>query len=222
MIIMRKEEKNDIERIKYIYDKAAINPITYYLDAFFGMTTQNSLYRKIAIANLDLKENNVVLDLACGTGYNFKIIEKYLKNTGKLIGIDISTQSLMAAKKRAKKHGWTNIELVNIDFTKYEPNQPINAILTTLALEIIPDYKTAIDKIHELLLPKGRFSMIGMKLNNKVLFKPLNIFLEKISRSVYIDYNRDILKYIKSKFGKIDFFKEFNSGYFYILTVRKR
>ncbi|MHA1196089.1 MAG: class I SAM-dependent methyltransferase [Promethearchaeota archaeon] len=219
---MRKEEKSDIERIKYIYDQAAMNPIIYYLDAFFGMSTQNSLYRKIAIANLDLKENFTVLDLACGTGYNFKIIEKYLKNTGKLIGIDVSAQSLRAAKKRARKHGWTNIELINIDFTRYEPKDSINAVLTTLALEIIPDYKTAIDKIHKILLPKGRFSMIGMKLNNKVLFKPLNIFLEKISRSVCIDYNRGIPKYIKFKFGKIDFFKEFNSGYFYILTVRKR
>jgi len=64
----------------------------YYLDNFFGRSTENSIYRKRVVAYLGITLGDVVLDVACGTGNNFKILERYLKNEGSLMEL-ISLQN---------------------------------------------------------------------------------------------------------------------------------
>jgi len=196
------------EKVKSLYDKYAKIPLLLYLDALFGRATENSIYRKKAIASLKLTANSIVLDVACGIGFNFKIIESYLKNSGKIVGIDISPESLRVAKKRIAKHKWTNIELVNMSITDYEPRIRFDAILCTFAMEIIPDYKAAIEKIFNLLKPQGRFAMIGMKLSTKISYKLLNPLFEWFAREGGIDLHRNIVALIKSKFNKIDYYEE--------------
>ncbi len=207
--------------IKRSYDKAASFPILYEVDAFFGRARENSIYRRKAIASLNLNNNSTVLDVACGIGYNFKIIENYLQNKGKLVGVDISSESLKLAKKRTVKNKWTNIELVNVSITDYEPRILFDAILCTLSLEIIPDYKAAIDKIFNALKPQGKFAMIGMKLSSQMPYKLLNPIFGWTFRLGRIDLNRDIVAYIESKFNKIDDYEECYFGYYYILSASK-
>ncbi|MFB0561419.1 MAG: class I SAM-dependent methyltransferase [Candidatus Lokiarchaeia archaeon] len=212
--------KLENDEVKSWYDKAARFPVGIYLDALFGRSTENSIYRKKAIASLNLNTNSTVLDVACGIGFNFKIIESYLQNGGKLVGVDISSESLKAAKRLIAKRKWTNIELVNMRITDYEPEILFDAILCTLALEIIPDYREAIDKIFNLLKPKGRFAMIGMKLSSQTPYKILNPYFGWLDRKTGIDVHRDIIPHIESKF-KIDYYEECFLGYYYLLSASK-
>ena len=85
--------------IKLLYDWVARFPLFLYLNALFGRSTENSIYRKKVIASLKLTPNSTVLDVACGIGFNFKILESYLQNSGKIIGIDIFFESLKVAKE---------------------------------------------------------------------------------------------------------------------------
>lgn len=209
------------DEVKSLYDKAARFPLLLYLDALFGRATENSIYRKKAIASLRIAVNSAVLDVACGIGFNFKLIESYLQNSGKLVGIDISSESLKVAKRRIAKHKWTNIELVNMSITDYDPEIRFDAILCTFAMEIIPEYKTAIDKIFSQLKPQGRFALIGMKLSSRMPYKLLNPFSEWLDRTVEIDVHRDVVASIKSKFNKIDYYEDCFSGFYYILSTSK-
>lgn len=211
--------KFENEELRLLYDKAASFFPLLYLDAFFGRATENSIYRKKAISYLNLTPNSTILDVACGIGFNFKILESYLRNSGKLVGIDISSKSLELAKSIVIKHGWTNIELVNMSITDYEPEIFFDAILCTYALEIIPDYKLTIDKIFNLLKPQGRFAIIGMKSFPAPSF--LSSFLEKLYKVAGIDVHRDIILYIKSRFNKIYFYEECFFGSYYILSTSK-
>ena len=208
---------NDV--VRSLYDKGAKFPFFLYLDALFGRATANSVYRKKAIALLHLAANSTVLDVACGIGFNFKIVESYIQNGGKLIGIDISSESLKVAKRRISKHPWTNIELVNMSITNYEPEIFFDAILCTYAMEIIPDYKIAIDNMFNLLKPQGSFTMIGMKLSSQMPYRLLNPFMEWLSIKGKIDIHRDIIAYIKSKSYKIDYYEECFFGFYYILSI---
>lgn len=217
-----KKMRLDDEEIKLLYDKFAKHPVSLYIDALFGRTTENSIYRKKAIASLKLNPNSTVLDVACGIGFNFKIIESYLQNKGKLIGVDISTESLKVAKAYIAKYKWTNVELVNMSIIDYNPKIQFDAILCTFALEIIPDYKATIDKIFELLKPKGRFAMIGMKLSSKMPYKLLNPVIDWFEKSGGIDTRRAIVPYIKQKFNKIDYYEECFFGFYYILATSKK
>lgn len=206
------------EQVKMLYDKYARYPPLLYLDALFGRATENSVYRKKAISSLGLTNESSVLDVACGTGFNFRIIEGYLKNSGKLVGIDISSESLKAAERRIAKHEWTNVELVNMSIMDYEPEIFFDGVLCTFALEIIPDYKAVIDKMFSLLKPQGRFAMIGMKSSR---YKLLNPFFEWLYREGRIDVDRDILPYIKSKFNRIDCYEECYFGSYYIVSTSR-
>jgi ubiquinone/menaquinone biosynthesis C-methylase UbiE len=208
--------KREDEKVKQKYDKLAKNMAFYYLTMVIGRTTENSIFRKKAINVLGLNNNSVILDAACGTGYNFKLIERYLGKKGKLVGIDISSESLRLAKALALKNNWNNIELLNMSITDYEPKILYDAVLCTYAKEIIPHFKSVIDMTYNLLKPNGIFSMIGMKLSSQFPYKYMNFFLKRIYQIWGVDVNRDIIGYVKSKF-KITFYEERFFGFYYIL-----
>jgi len=67
-----------------------------------------------------------------------------------------------------------------MSITDYEPEIFFDGVLCTFALEIIPDYEAAIDKMFSLLKPQGRFAMIGMKHNFR--YNLLNPFFEWLYR----------------------------------------
>lgn len=212
--------KFDNDAIGALYDKAVKIPMFWDLDALLGRTTENSIYRKQAIASLNLTGDSIVLDVACGTGLNFKIIESYLRNNGRLVGVDLSPGVLKVAERQIVRRKWTNIELVNMSIADYEPGMLFDAALCTLAMTIIPDYEAAIDKIFNLLKPQGRFAMIGMRLSSRIPYKLGNPFMQWFSRSGAIDLQRDVAAYIKAKCNKVDY-EECFGGFYYILSTCK-
>lgn len=220
MIIMNPED----EKVKERYDKSTKGGLIffYYLDGVFGNATQNSKYRKKAISKLELIENSSILDLACGIGINFKILESYLHNNGNLTALDISPNSLKRAKKRATKNKWENITFVEESISDFEPNNKFDAILCTFAMEVIPDYKSAIDKIYSLLKEGGRFSMIGMKIGTKGWFnKIFSGFFKKLYKWGGASLDREVKSYVEETFGKIDYYEDCFHDYYYILSVSK-
>lgn len=213
--------QSDNDAIRLLYDKITKIPMFWYWDALFSRATENSIYRKKAIASLNLTGNSVILDVACGTGLNFKIIESYLRNSGRLVGVDFSPETLKVARNQIAKHKWTNIELVNMRITDYEPEILFDASLCTFALETMPDYKIAVDKIFHLLKPQGKFSMIGVKVSSRMPYKLGNAFMEWFSRKFGgIDMRRDVSTYIKSKCSKTNY-EECCGGFYYILSTSK-
>lgn len=210
----------DNDAIRAMYDKAAKIPIFWYFDALFSRTTENSIYRKKAIASLRLGASSVVLDAACGTGLNFKILESYLGRNGRLIGVDLSPGVLDAAERKIRKRNWKNIELVNASISDYMPGILFDAVLCTFALTIVPDYKAAIDKMFDLLKPQGRFAMIGMRDSSHMPYKLANPIWEWTCGLTGIELQRDVLAYIESKCNDFDY-EECFGGFYYILCVSK-
>ncbi|MHA1861967.1 MAG: methyltransferase domain-containing protein, partial [Candidatus Ranarchaeia archaeon] len=99
------------------------------IDALFGRSTENSPYRKKAISLLRLTQQSTIPEVACGIGYNFKIVQSYLQGKGRYIAIDISPYSLAVANGKIKEKNWGNIKLVNISMLKYDPEVKFDAIL---------------------------------------------------------------------------------------------
>ena len=100
------------EKITAIYDKASSAPtfLSWYGEEIL---TRMKIYREKAVSYLNLSDNSIVLDVACGVGFNFRFIEKHLSENGRIVGVDISPKTLKLAEKLAAKQGWTNIEFVN-------------------------------------------------------------------------------------------------------------
>ena len=211
----------DNKKVKDLFDEYSDNLPFWYLDSLFSRATVNSRYRKNAIKFLDLAPNSNIIDIACGTGFNFKILESYLKNSGTLVGLDISPKSLEYAKGRVTENNWTNIRLICANIGDYNPAIQFDAALCTFAISIIPNYINTIDIVYNLLKPKGRFTIVGMKLSSKYPFKLLNSFIDNYYLKWGINVHRPIIKYIKTKSFKIEYYKDCHFGFEYILGLRK-
>jgi demethylmenaquinone methyltransferase/2-methoxy-6-polyprenyl-1,4-benzoquinol methylase len=67
--------------------------------------------RACAIELLGLRPGARVLDVACGTGANFALIEARIGPSGELVGIDLTQRMLDRARGRIASEGWRNVRL---------------------------------------------------------------------------------------------------------------
>jgi SAM-dependent methyltransferase len=68
-------------------------------------------YRRRVVNMLALEPGDVVLDLGCGTGLCFPLLEERIGAAGTIVGVDRSPQMLDHAAARADAHGWRNVVL---------------------------------------------------------------------------------------------------------------
>jgi len=120
-------------------------------------------YRRDAVVSLSLKKGDIVIDLACGTGLNFRWLEKAVGKTGKIIGVDLTDEMLNQARGRVQDAGWANIELIQADLAEYDFPNGVSGILSTLALTLIPEYDEVIRNGAKALMPGGRMAILDFK-----------------------------------------------------------
>ena len=205
----------DVEKAYSYYGKL---PFFYNFFSYFFM---NNL-RKKAIAKLGIKpnENVNVLEIACGTGNNFKYIKQSTGKQGKITAIDYSEDMLKQAKKRIKNKNYKNINLIQADAAKIPlPKNHFDAVISTLGFSSIPNHKAAL-KIAVNSLKKGRKLVIldGKKFN----IKQLNLLLPIFRWSKSWDKNKDLIGDIKTLFPKKQItLNQFNLGSNFILELKK-
>ena len=68
--------------------------------------------RRRAVERLRLGAGQTVIDVACGTGLTFALIEDQIGPDGQLVGIDLSPEMLSQARERVAANGWRNVTLV--------------------------------------------------------------------------------------------------------------
>jgi demethylmenaquinone methyltransferase/2-methoxy-6-polyprenyl-1,4-benzoquinol methylase len=65
-----------------------------------------------AVERLRLRPQQVVVDVACGTGLNFEAIQERIGPGGRLIGFDVSPEMLAVARRKVEAAGWENVTLI--------------------------------------------------------------------------------------------------------------
>ena len=92
-----------------------------------------------AVHALGLRPGDSVIDMACGTGLNFSLIEELIGPDGRILGVDLTDAMLDRAQDRIKKNGWSNVSLVQADAVDFDFPTDVDAILSTYALTQVPD-----------------------------------------------------------------------------------
>jgi ubiquinone/menaquinone biosynthesis C-methylase UbiE len=129
-------------------------------------------YRKRAIQSLALEPGDRVVDLGCGTGLNFSLLQEKVGMRGKIIGVDHTDAMLDAAKARIAANGWSNVELVKSDAAGYVFHPCMDGILSTFALTLVPEFDAVVRKGAVALRPGKRFVILDFK-------RPSSWFLNK-------------------------------------------
>ncbi len=157
--------------------------------------------RKRAIELLDLKDGQTLIDIACGTGANFKHI-KALNIELNIYGTDFSEGMLKKAQKTIDKNNWDNITLFPSDARDLTPslikkltNQDLSfdRVLCVLGLSVIPDWNQVLDRILGLLKENGKIVVVDVFAEKR----NFNTWLvEKFARA---DLSREIWQSLEKK-----------------------
>jgi ubiquinone/menaquinone biosynthesis C-methylase UbiE len=116
-----------------------------------------------AVQALGLGPGATVVDVACGTGLNFPLIEEMIGTEGRIVGVDLTDAMLAQAQARIETNGWTNISLVQADATDYEFPAEVDAILSTYALTQVPECAEVIARGAAALSAGGRWVVLDLK-----------------------------------------------------------
>jgi len=175
----------DVDKAYTYYGKV---PFIYNLFSnFFG-----KFLKQKAINKLDLKPGDRVLEIACGTGLNFKLIENIIGSKGEITAVDYTEQMLKHAKKLMQRKKWKNITLIKSDAANTMLKQNyFDAAISTLGFSSIPDHKKALKNTIS-SLKKGKKLVI---LDGKSFtFKPLNLLMPVLRWNKSWDRNKDLIK----------------------------
>jgi demethylmenaquinone methyltransferase/2-methoxy-6-polyprenyl-1,4-benzoquinol methylase len=120
-----------------------------------------------AIRALALRPGDSVIDIACGTGLNFPLIEEEIGPEGRIVGVDLTDAMLDRAQARIETNGWRNITLVQADAASFDFPTEVDAIVSTYALSQVPECAEVITRGAAALAGGGRWVVLDLKVPAK-------------------------------------------------------
>jgi len=116
-----------------------------------------------AVEALGLRPGDSVIDVACGTGLNFALIEEVIGPTGRIVGVDLTDAMLAHAQDRIETNGWSNVSLVEADAADFDFPAEVDAIVCTYALSQVPECAEVIAHGAAALSGGGRWVVLDLK-----------------------------------------------------------
>lgn len=133
-----------------------------------GRTTESFIDARDVISRLDLKGNEVFMDVGCGDGHVSMIAHNMLDDNTKIYALDVYQPSIEDMEKDVKSQGITNIIPIQADVTRgtgLEDNAVdicllINVFHHFVSLEKVDE---AIDELKRIIKPGGRIAVMDYK-----------------------------------------------------------
>ena len=135
--------------------------------------------RRKAVELLDLKEGDRVLGVGCGPGGSFPYLVRAVGQSGQVAGVEISAEISINARRRIKKNGWRNVEVIEAAAQDIHLIGRFDGLLMFAAADVYASEK-ALDNLFPHLNEKARVAAFGAKLSSSRLGKILNPFLRML------------------------------------------
>ncbi len=213
---MDRSTPSDKRDVINIYRKRA-KRYNFTANLFYLIGFRLQAYRKKAVQALNLQRGDTVVEIGCGTGLNFPLLQQAVGPEGKIIGTDITDAMLAQAQERVEENGWSNVELVQTDAALFDFPTGVDGIISTFALTLVPEFDKVIQNGSEALAAGGRWVILDLKLPSSwlarlapflvFLTKPFGVSLELAVRHPWESINR----YLKDTF-----LTELYGGFIYI------
>lgn len=177
------------------------------------------LARRKAVAALDPKPGDTVLEIGAGTGRNFPYLVEAVGPSGTVIGVDASQGMLAEARKLIERRGWSNVRLLQQDATQLEVEEDVDRVLFSLSYSALPEPRPALARSWERLRPGGRVVVMDMGFTQHRwhrLLDPIARLLVKLGPGdAYSDPWQDLAAY-----GAIET-ERFLLDFYYVSSVTK-
>lgn len=166
------------EAARKTYEKGArFYDLTVWLYYLAGMRI--GLWRRKVIEALALRPGDTVVEIGCGTGLNFALVEQAIASEGRIVGVDISEAMLERARARVRDAGWKNVELVRCAAADYRFPRDVGGIFSTGVLNYEPAYDQVVERGATALASGRRWVVLDYKMPKSWLrhLAPLFVFL---------------------------------------------
>jgi demethylmenaquinone methyltransferase/2-methoxy-6-polyprenyl-1,4-benzoquinol methylase len=120
-----------------------------------------------AVEALALRPGATVVDIACGTGLNFSLLEQAIGPEGRIVGVDLTDAMLAEAQQRIEDNDWSNVTLVQADAAAFDFPAGVDAIVSTYALTQVPGCGDVISHGAAALASGGRWAVLDLKLPHR-------------------------------------------------------
>jgi demethylmenaquinone methyltransferase/2-methoxy-6-polyprenyl-1,4-benzoquinol methylase len=110
-----------------------------------------------------LLPGQTVLDVACGTGLSFPLLQEGVGESGKIVGVELSPDMLARARERCAREGWLNVRLLESPMETAQIPGPVDAILFNFTHDVLRS-PAALARIFAAARPGTRVAVAGMKL----------------------------------------------------------
>lgn len=109
-----------------------------------------------------IKEGDTVVDLGSGAGIDVFLAANVVKNSGKVIGIDMTDEMLEKARKNAADGGYTNVEFRMGDIEERIPvaDNSVDVVISNCVINLTTDKVMTFREIYRILKPNGIGRMI--------------------------------------------------------------
>ena len=189
----------------------------YFANFYYLIGFREFAYRRQAVEALDLKSGDTVVEIGCGTGLNFPMLQQAVGPVGKVIGVDLTDAMLNQARRRVSMRGWGNVELVQSDAASYSFPRDIGGVLSTFAITLSPDFDSIIRRAASALAAGSRCAVLDLKRPDGVppwlvklgvaITRPFGVTLDQTDRHPWVS----VEKYLSNAW-----IKEFYFGFTYL------
>ena len=173
---------------------------------------------KKAIKNFEVKSNDKILDLGCGTGRNILLMNKYVADNSLLVGLDISEDMEKQFNFNCKQY--SNIKFINKRIDQpFELDQKFDKIFISFVIHGFPHEirKIIINNAYNHLKAGGTFNILDFaEFDMKKIPIHHRIIFKKIECKYAFDFIARDWKLILKEYG----FNNFKESFYFKNYVR--
>lgn len=118
--------------------------------------------RQSAVARLGLSRGQTVLDVGCGTGLSFKLLQDQVGPDGVIVGIEQCPEMIEHARQRVSRNGWSNVTLLCMPVEDADIPVTADAALFHFTHDILRQ-RNALDNVCQRLRPQARIVAAGLQ-----------------------------------------------------------
>ncbi|MGD9534138.1 MAG: arsenite methyltransferase [Candidatus Nitrosocosmicus sp.] len=110
----------------------------------------------------NINEGDTVIDLGSGAGIDVFLAANLVKESGKVIGIDMTENMLKKARENAGKHSYRNVEFRHGDIEQRIPveDNSVDLVISNCVINLTTDKEKTFREIYRILKPEGKGKMV--------------------------------------------------------------